>query len=426
MNSRLKVIGVMLAVIGLAFIAGGGFAYYKTDQGAKSLQAFSAAQNVKLNYNEAGQLVDRGETAGAQAIMSLLASDWAYAVNPSELNPNDPMVNTASEYMYQLATITYHTLHGSTTVVLDEDVTADDGTVYAAGTYEFQNDGRYWTGFDRSNPIEGCRARADLDPDRTRPHRRAWRRRRDRLDPPGRPGHGCPLRRHRRHGPPHRPRPGVGDASPDRAGQGSGPATGDLALLAIQVPTDAPGPPARRIGFGGHRVPHPPRQAHSTAPPGHPSSPAGHGPRSHHGAGHGPGVRPGPPPRRPSSSSSASSIRRTCTSSPARSASAGTRSATAATTRRRRSSPAAGHVGVTVSFLVWTGDPGESIVSAAEAENVDLVVVGTHGRGAIGRLLLGSVSEHVVRNAPCPVLVIRPASGPVGSPGPPTRPGHDA
>ena len=72
--------------------------------------------------------------------------------------------------------------------------------------------------------------------------------------------------------------------------------------------------------------------------------------------------------------------------------------------------------GVTVSFLVWTGDPGDSIVSAAEAENVDLVVVGTHGRGTIGRLLLGSVSEHVVRHAPCPVLVIRPASGPPGRP----------
>jgi nucleotide-binding universal stress UspA family protein len=67
-------------------------------------------------------------------------------------------------------------------------------------------------------------------------------------------------------------------------------------------------------------------------------------------------------------------------------------------------------IGITVSFLVWTGDPGPSIVSAAEAESVDLVVVGTHGRGAIGRLLLGSVSEHVVHNAPCPVLVVRPAS----------------
>ncbi len=154
MNSRLKVIGVMLAVIGLAFIAGGGFAYYKTDQGTKSLQAFSAAQNVTLSYNESGQLVDRGETVGAVAIMSLLTNDWGYTVDPSELNPNDPLVNTASEYMYQMATISYHTLHGSATVVLDETVTAEDGTVYAAGTYEFQNDGRYWTGFDRSNPIE--------------------------------------------------------------------------------------------------------------------------------------------------------------------------------------------------------------------------------------------------------------------------------
>lgn len=70
---------------------------------------------------------------------------------------------------------------------------------------------------------------------------------------------------------------------------------------------------------------------------------------------------------------------------------------------------ARGHpTGLNVSFLVWTGDPGESIVSAAEAEAADLIVVGTHGRGTIGRLLLGSVSEHVVRHAPCPVLVARP------------------
>jgi hypothetical protein len=155
-NGRLKVLGVMLAVMGLAFIAGGGYAYYKTDQGAHALQAFSAAQNVRLNYNEEGQLVDRGKTEGAQAIMSLLTSDWGYSVNSSELNPNDPLVNTASEYMYQMATIAYHTLHGTTTVVLDEAVTAEDGTVYAAGTYEFATEGRYWTGFDRTNPIEGA------------------------------------------------------------------------------------------------------------------------------------------------------------------------------------------------------------------------------------------------------------------------------
>jgi nucleotide-binding universal stress UspA family protein len=64
--------------------------------------------------------------------------------------------------------------------------------------------------------------------------------------------------------------------------------------------------------------------------------------------------------------------------------------------------------GVPVSFLVWEGDPGDMIVSAAEAEHADMVVVGSHGRGAVGRLLLGSVSEHVVRHAPCPVLVVRP------------------
>ncbi len=156
MNSRLKVVGAMLAIIGLAFIAGGGYTLYRTNQGAQSLQAFSAAQGVTLSYNDDGQLVDRGETAGAQAIMSLLVNDWGYAVNSGELNPNDPLVNTASEYMYQMATIAYHTLHGTTTVVLDEPVTTDDGTVYAAGSYEFSTDGRYWTAFDRTNPIEAA------------------------------------------------------------------------------------------------------------------------------------------------------------------------------------------------------------------------------------------------------------------------------
>jgi hypothetical protein len=55
-----------------------------------------------------------------------------------------------------MATIAYHTLHGTQTIVLAEDVTAADGTVYKAGEYEFAVEGRYWTGFDRSNPIEGA------------------------------------------------------------------------------------------------------------------------------------------------------------------------------------------------------------------------------------------------------------------------------
>jgi hypothetical protein len=88
--------------------------------------------------------------------MSLLVNDWGYPVQAAELNPNDPVVNTASEYMFQMATVSYHTLHSTQTVVLDEAVTADDGTVYPAGTYEFPVDGRYWAAFDRSNPIEAA------------------------------------------------------------------------------------------------------------------------------------------------------------------------------------------------------------------------------------------------------------------------------
>jgi nucleotide-binding universal stress UspA family protein len=64
-------------------------------------------------------------------------------------------------------------------------------------------------------------------------------------------------------------------------------------------------------------------------------------------------------------------------------------------------------IGVPVTFLVWTGEPGESIVEAARSEDADVILVGAHSRGALGRLLMGSVSEHVARHAPCPVLIVR-------------------
>ena len=63
--------------------------------------------------------------------------------------------------------------------------------------------------------------------------------------------------------------------------------------------------------------------------------------------------------------------------------------------------------GTPVTFLVWTGDPGESIVEAADAEKADIVLVGAHTRGPITRWLMGSVSEHVSRHARCPVLIVR-------------------
>ena len=160
MTGRLKVLGAILAVIGIAFIAAGGYMFFRTQEGAASLQAFSAAQDVKLTYNESGVLVDRGETAEAAAILSLLENDWGYAVATGDLNPNDPVVNTPTEYMYQMATVAYHTLHGTQTVVLDEDVEYN-GEVFKAGTYEVPVDGRYFSQFDRQHPLEGpARAQA--------------------------------------------------------------------------------------------------------------------------------------------------------------------------------------------------------------------------------------------------------------------------
>lgn len=53
------------------------------------------------------------------------------------------------------------------------------------------------------------------------------------------------------------------------------------------------------------------------------------------------------------------------------------------------------------------GDVGPTICKVAEDEGVDLVVLGTHDRSRWSRLWFGSVSDHVVRHAPCPVLVVR-------------------
>ena len=53
------------------------------------------------------------------------------------------------------------------------------------------------------------------------------------------------------------------------------------------------------------------------------------------------------------------------------------------------------------------GDPALEIARFADEEGIDLVVLGTHGRSGLSRLLLGSVAERVLRHAPVPVLVIR-------------------
>lgn len=57
--------------------------------------------------------------------------------------------------------------------------------------------------------------------------------------------------------------------------------------------------------------------------------------------------------------------------------------------------------------LVRTGDPRDVILEAAKSTNADLIVMGTHGRRGLSRLVMGSVAEDIVRNAPCPVLTVR-------------------
>jgi nucleotide-binding universal stress UspA family protein len=82
--------------------------------------------------------------------------------------------------------------------------------------------------------------------------------------------------------------------------------------------------------------------------------------------------------------------------------------------RAQRESALAGNVanarrfGIDAQFLIWEGDPGASVVDAAESEGADLIIVGSHARGPVGRLLLGSVSSYVVEHALHPVVVIRP------------------
>jgi universal stress protein A len=62
---------------------------------------------------------------------------------------------------------------------------------------------------------------------------------------------------------------------------------------------------------------------------------------------------------------------------------------------------------IAVAHRLEYGDPEYRIIEVAQEIGADLLVLGTHGRTGLRRLLMGSVAEHVVRKAPCPVLTIR-------------------
>lgn len=63
--------------------------------------------------------------------------------------------------------------------------------------------------------------------------------------------------------------------------------------------------------------------------------------------------------------------------------------------------------GVPCSFQLLRGDPAAEILRVAEAESVAMIVMGTHGRTGIARMLMGSVAEKVVRRAMCSVLIVK-------------------
>ena len=56
---------------------------------------------------------------------------------------------------------------------------------------------------------------------------------------------------------------------------------------------------------------------------------------------------------------------------------------------------------------IISGRPFLEIIRIAKEKNVDLIVIGTHGRGALTQMLLGSVADKVIHKAPCPVLSVR-------------------
>jgi len=176
LRKPLGLLGAFLIIVSVGYFVGAGVAYSKTQGGYGSMESFSAAQNVELTYNEDGDLIDRGTTENAQAIMALLEDEWDFPVvmGNGGLDPDDPVVNNSSEYMYQMATIVHHTLTGTQTInvtaeqidgaiesgALEPDgtytgtVEAYQGQVLEPGAYEVPVNGRYWTEFERGDLLD--------------------------------------------------------------------------------------------------------------------------------------------------------------------------------------------------------------------------------------------------------------------------------
>ncbi len=71
-----------------------------------------------------------------------------------------------------------------------------------------------------------------------------------------------------------------------------------------------------------------------------------------------------------------------------------------------------------VKTSVWYGPAAPAVVEAARVGKVDMIVMSTHGRTGLGRLVLGSVAESVLRGTRTPILLMRDGAAPIDKPGP--------
>ena len=60
-----------------------------------------------------------------------------------------------------------------------------------------------------------------------------------------------------------------------------------------------------------------------------------------------------------------------------------------------------------VKVVTLCGSAATELIDYAHGEEIDLIVMGSHGRSAMASMLLGNVAEHVVRHSPCPVMTVR-------------------
>jgi universal stress protein A len=63
--------------------------------------------------------------------------------------------------------------------------------------------------------------------------------------------------------------------------------------------------------------------------------------------------------------------------------------------------------GIVADYVIYEGSAEECILDYAKRQKADVIIMGSHGRRGLKRMILGSVAEHVIRRAPCPVLVVK-------------------